>query len=71
MICCGFVFLFSAIEFYMPPICSPIVRPGRPAEVAPVIAKQLSDVILRYVDAMLNLSLPSECEDLSWYFFFL
>lgn len=55
----------------MPPICSPIVRPGRPAEVAPVIAKQLSDVILRYVDAMLNLSLPSECEDLSWYFFFL
>lgn len=55
----------------MPPICSPIVRPGRPAEVAPVIAKQLSDVILRYVDAMLNHFLPTECEDLSWYFFLL
>ncbi|XP_077240622.1 3'-5'-exoribonuclease family protein [Tasmannia lanceolata] len=34
-----------AIEFHMPPICSPIVRPGRPAEVVPVISKQLSDVI--------------------------
>ncbi|XXG54495.1 hypothetical protein AAC387_Pa03g2359 [Persea americana] len=42
-----------AIEFYMPPICSPIVRPGRPAEVAPVIAKQLSDVILS--SGMVNL----------------
>lgn len=35
-----------AIDFHMPPICSPIVRPGRPAEVAPVVAKQLSDTIL-------------------------
>ncbi|KAL7134168.1 hypothetical protein ABFS83_11G008900 [Erythranthe nasuta] len=35
-----------AIEFHMPPICSPLVRPGRPAEVAPVISKQLSDTIL-------------------------
>ncbi|WOL18687.1 exosome complex component RRP43 [Canna indica] len=34
-----------AIEFHMPPICSPTVRPGRPADVAPVISKQLSDVI--------------------------
>ncbi|KAJ3701634.1 hypothetical protein LUZ61_005339 [Rhynchospora tenuis] len=33
------------VEFYMPPICSPMVRPGRPAEVAPVISKQLLDVI--------------------------
>lgn len=33
----------------MPPICSPMVRPGRPAEVAPVISKQLSDVIMRCV----------------------
>ncbi|CAN1297157.1 Protein ESMERALDA 1 [Linum perenne] len=36
-----------AIEFHMPPICSPIVRPGRPAEAAPVVSKQLSDTILR------------------------
>ncbi|KAK1281183.1 hypothetical protein QJS04_geneDACA015051 [Acorus gramineus] len=34
------------IEFYMPPICSPIVRSGRPAEIAPVISKQLGDAIL-------------------------
>ncbi|KAF7132479.1 hypothetical protein RHSIM_Rhsim09G0155500 [Rhododendron simsii] len=38
-----------AIDFHMPPICSPIVRPGRPAEAAPVISKQLSDTILRHV----------------------
>ncbi|KAL8508246.1 hypothetical protein ACS0TY_018724 [Phlomoides rotata] len=35
-----------AIDFHMPPICSPLVRPGRPAEVAPVISMQLSDTIL-------------------------
>nr|CAD1824461.1 unnamed protein product [Ananas comosus var. bracteatus] len=35
-----------AVDFYMPPICSPTVRPGRSAEVAPVISKQLSDVIM-------------------------
>ncbi|KAJ7976773.1 exosome complex component RRP43 [Quillaja saponaria] len=34
-----------AIDFHMPPICSPIVRPGRPAEVAPVVSKRLSDTI--------------------------
>ncbi|PHT37007.1 hypothetical protein CQW23_24707 [Capsicum baccatum] len=34
-----------AIEFHMPPICSPLVRP-RPADVASVISKQLSDTIL-------------------------
>ncbi|OIS97663.1 PREDICTED: exosome complex component RRP43 [Nicotiana attenuata] len=34
-----------AIEFHMPPICSPLVRPGRPAEAAEVISKQLSDTI--------------------------
>ncbi|XP_072961057.1 uncharacterized protein [Typha angustifolia] len=42
-----------AVEFHMPPICSPAVRPGRPAEVAPVISKQLSDVIMR--SGMINL----------------
>ncbi|KAI7997698.1 Exosome complex component RRP43 [Camellia lanceoleosa] len=35
-----------AIDFHMHPICSPIVRPGRPADAAPVISKQLSDTIL-------------------------
>ncbi|KFK40817.1 hypothetical protein AALP_AA2G045200 [Arabis alpina] len=35
-----------AVEFHMPPICSPIVRPGRPVEAAPVISKRLSDTIL-------------------------
>ncbi|KAI5318370.1 hypothetical protein L3X38_038078 [Prunus dulcis] len=34
-----------AIDFHMPPICSPTVRPGRPAEAAPVVSKQLSDTI--------------------------
>ncbi|KAJ6832806.1 exosome complex component RRP43 [Iris pallida] len=34
------------VEFHMPPICSPTVRPGRPAEAAPVISKQLSNVIM-------------------------
>ncbi|KAF3636857.1 hypothetical protein FXO37_25241 [Capsicum annuum] len=38
-----------AIEFHMPPICSPLVRPGRPADVASVISKQLSDTILSHV----------------------
>ncbi|KAK3444091.1 hypothetical protein EUGRSUZ_A00063 [Eucalyptus grandis] len=28
-----------AVEFHMPPICLPLMRPGRPAEVAPVISK--------------------------------
>jgi hypothetical protein len=41
--------LFSAIDFHMPSICSPIVRPGRPAEAAPVVSKQLSDTISRHV----------------------
>ncbi|PON86907.1 hypothetical protein TorRG33x02_172910, partial [Trema orientale] len=34
-----------AVEFHMPPICSPLVRPGRPAEVAPVVSKQFSGMI--------------------------
>lgn len=43
------IFLLLAVDFYMPPVCTPTVRPGRPAEAAPVISKQLSDVILRYL----------------------
>ncbi|XP_073142529.1 uncharacterized protein [Henckelia pumila] len=35
-----------AIDYHMPPICSPLVRPGRPAELAPMLSKQLSDNIL-------------------------
>ncbi|KAI7998046.1 Exosome complex component RRP43 [Camellia lanceoleosa] len=27
------------IDFHMPPICSPIVRPGRPVDATPVISK--------------------------------
>ncbi|KAF2289404.1 hypothetical protein GH714_035977 [Hevea brasiliensis] len=42
-----------AIDFHMPPICSPIVRPGRPVEAAPVVSKQLSDTILS--SGMINL----------------
>ncbi|KAH7561368.1 hypothetical protein JRO89_XS10G0217100 [Xanthoceras sorbifolium] len=41
-----------AIDFHMPPICSPIVRPGRPAEAAPVLSKQLSDTIIRHVNSV-------------------
>ncbi|CAL5420842.1 unnamed protein product [Camellia sinensis] len=37
-----------AIDFHMHPICSPIVRPGRPANTAPVISKQFSNTILRH-----------------------
>uniref|UniRef100_A0A0D9XR95 Ribosomal RNA-processing protein 43 n=1 Tax=Leersia perrieri TaxID=77586 RepID=A0A0D9XR95_9ORYZ len=42
-----------AVEFHMPPICSPLVRPGRPAEVAPVISKALEDILIS--SGMLNL----------------
>ncbi|CAL4920985.1 unnamed protein product [Urochloa decumbens] len=35
-----------AVEFHMPPICSPLVRPGRPTDVAPVISKALEDVLI-------------------------
>ncbi|KAJ1283447.1 hypothetical protein BS78_03G129100 [Paspalum vaginatum] len=42
-----------AVEFHMPPICSPLVRPGRPAEVAPVTSKALEDVLMS--SGMLNL----------------
>lgn len=42
-----------AVEFHMPPICSPLVRPGRSAEVAPVISKALEDVLMS--SGMLNL----------------
>uniref|UniRef100_A0A0E0F527 Ribosomal RNA-processing protein 43 n=1 Tax=Oryza meridionalis TaxID=40149 RepID=A0A0E0F527_9ORYZ len=42
-----------AVEFHMPPICSPLVRPGRPAEVAPVISKNLEDILMS--SGMLNL----------------
>jgi len=41
--------VISAIDFHMPPICSPIVRPGRPAEASPVVSKQLSDTISRHI----------------------
>ncbi|KAI7996354.1 Exosome complex component RRP43 [Camellia lanceoleosa] len=34
------------IDFHMHPICSSIVRPGKPADAAPVISKQLSNTIL-------------------------
>lgn len=43
----------------MPPICSPTVRPGRPAEAAPVISKRLSDTILRCCDSNLSVYLLS------------
>ncbi|KAF8776599.1 hypothetical protein HU200_003320 [Digitaria exilis] len=41
------------VEFHMPPICSPLVRPGRPADAAPVISKALEDVLMS--SGMLNL----------------
>ncbi|XP_038697419.1 exosome complex component RRP43-like isoform X1 [Tripterygium wilfordii] len=42
-----------AVEFHMPPICSRLVRPGRPADAAQVVSKQLSDAILS--SGMINL----------------
>jgi exosome complex component RRP43 len=35
------------VDFQMPPICSPLVRPGRPVETASVISEQLSNVLTR------------------------
>jgi exosome complex component RRP43 len=35
------------VDFQMPPICSPLVRPGRPVEAASVISEQLSNVLTR------------------------
>jgi exosome complex component RRP43 len=35
----------TAVDFQMPPICSPLVRPGRPVEAASVISEQLSNVL--------------------------
>ncbi|TKY53380.1 Exosome complex component RRP43 [Spatholobus suberectus] len=46
---CHKINMLSAIAFHMPPICSPIVRPGRPAEASPVVSKQLSDTISKHV----------------------
>ncbi|PPD79932.1 hypothetical protein GOBAR_DD23162 [Gossypium barbadense] len=48
------------IDFHMPPICSPIVRPGGPAEAAPVVAKQLSDTILRHANLVPWLFIDAE-----------
>ncbi|KAK9274101.1 hypothetical protein L1049_018915 [Liquidambar formosana] len=55
----------TVIEFHMPPICSPIVRPGRPAEAAPVVLKQLYDTILS--SGMINLKeLSLVCGKAAW-----
>ncbi|KAH7511848.1 hypothetical protein FEM48_Zijuj12G0026100 [Ziziphus jujuba var. spinosa] len=56
---------FSAIDFHMPPICSPLVRPGRPAEAEPVVSKQLSDTILRHVDCFSVISGMINLKELS------
>lgn len=37
----------AAVDFQMPPICSPLVRPGRPAEAAWVVSEQLSNALSR------------------------
>jgi hypothetical protein len=37
----------AAVDFQMPCICSPLVRPGRPAEVAWVVSEQLSNALSR------------------------
>lgn len=37
----------AAVDFQMPTICSPLVRPGRPAEVAWVVSEQLSNALSR------------------------
>lgn len=39
----------AAVDFQMPPICSPHVRPGRPIESICVINEQLSNALARYV----------------------
>ncbi|KAE8663138.1 hypothetical protein F3Y22_tig00113096pilonHSYRG00077 [Hibiscus syriacus] len=49
-----------AIDFHMPPICSPIFRPCRPSEAAPVVAKQLSDTILRHANLFPRLFIAAE-----------
>lgn len=37
----------AAVDFQMPAICSPLVRPGRPAEAACVVSEQLSNILIR------------------------
>lgn len=37
----------AAVDFQMPSICSPLVRPGRPAEAAWVVSEQLSNALVR------------------------
>lgn len=37
----------AAVDFQMPAICSPLVRPGRPAETACVVSEQLSNILIR------------------------
>ncbi|WZZ13529.1 hypothetical protein YC2023_106618 [Brassica napus] len=50
-----------AVEFHMPPICSPTVRPGRPADEAPVISKRLSDIFSRCLDFCDMIDLKELC----------
>ncbi|PIA61266.1 hypothetical protein AQUCO_00300653v1 [Aquilegia coerulea] len=42
-----------AVDFHMPPVCSPLIKPGWPAEAASVLSKQLTDVIIS--SGMVNL----------------
>ncbi|KAL7194367.1 hypothetical protein ACSBR1_034721 [Camellia fascicularis] len=55
------ILLFTIIDFHMPPICSPIVRPGRLADAAPVISKPLSDTILRHVIVIISMLFFGGC----------
>ncbi|KAF5941191.1 hypothetical protein HYC85_022358 [Camellia sinensis] len=47
--------LALVIDFHMPPICSPIVRPDSLADATPVKWKQLCDTILRHVIVIISM----------------
>lgn len=53
----------------MPPICSPLVRPGRPAEAAPVISKALEDVLMRFLLCLAISCVSSPCWHKGWMYY--
>lgn len=54
----------AAVDFQMPTICSPLVRPGRPAEAAWVVSEQLSNALSRSDSLTLGRSILFVCSSI-------
>lgn len=52
----------AVVDFQMPPICSPVVRPGRPAEATCVVAEQLTNALTRLVPFGFKFSFSSDMQ---------